>query len=146
MTDPYKPPESETNSGQHQRTSKTGWKVFFWIMLTLESLSLLSMLFDPVETWIDIVAELLIYTFIFLGLFGFSYDKKIIHKYIWGYLIPIGIIYDIYTMYKIMPGDIESDFELYIIIGAILLIVLPIMIFQYLALYQYRYKSEHIWS
>ena len=145
MTSPYDTPTSDVSSNHETNNSKKLWKVFFWIILSLETVTIIGMMFDPEEDWIDVISELIIYSLIITGLFGFSYNKKILYRKLWIFIIPVGILYDIYTLSTYEWRNISSMMELYIIAGSIILITLPILIFQYMALYKYCYKSPKIW-
>lgn len=146
MTNPYKPPISDVSDGNKDTRSKKKWKLFFWIILVLEVLSITSMFIDPAEQWFDILGEVLIYSVILTGLFGFSYDKKIFTRKLWGYIIPVGIIYDIYIISTTRWEDMGTTEELYFVIGFMIVVGLPIIIFQYLALYKYCFRSAEIWT
>jgi hypothetical protein len=148
MSNPYETPQS--NIEVNLSISKTKWKVFFWVVFFLEVLSLVSLFVDPEESILSIIFELIIYGSIIIGIFGFAYDKKIFFIQFWILLIPAAFIYDIYIF---TTGDwgledlaIESIFEMYLVFGGMLAIILPLMFFQYLALYKYCFKSPQIWD
>ena len=143
MTDPYKPPKSVLKTDYV--LSKTKWKIFFWIILVLESFSIISMVSDDQERLIDILLDIVIYTSIVIGVFGFSFNKKILFRKFWLYLIPVGFIYDIYVLYEV-DWEIESSLETYLFIAFASVTLLPLMFFQYLALYKYSSKSLEIWK
>ncbi len=107
--------------------------------MVLEVISITVMVSDPTETVLDIVIELVIYTIIILGLFGYAYNKRIIFKKFWTFVLPVGIVYDMYALYK-MNWTFESTEGLYFIIGFTAVIGLPIMFFQYLAIYRYGFS------
>ncbi|OZG71586.1 hypothetical protein BTA51_20095 [Hahella sp. CCB-MM4] len=145
MTNPYKAPESDVSLGIEEIPNRTGWKVFFWIMLALESWSMFSMLGDPEETLFNILGEGVVYTLILLGLFGFSHNKKLLSQQFWGYLIPVGIVWDVYTIFGMDDPGFESQTELYVFLGFIVILLVPLLLLTYLALYKYRFHSPHIW-
>jgi hypothetical protein len=145
MTNPYKAPESEVGSGIPQIHSKAAWKGFFWVILVFEVLSLIASFYVPIISWFALIAEIIIYGLILTGLFGFAYNKKILYKNLWGYLIPSGIFFDVYSIFSEDFGELSNDLELYFVIGLIVVFALPLMFFQYLALYKYRFKSDSIW-
>jgi len=113
----------------------------------MEALSLTYNFVNPDEQgYLYIIGEMLVYITILSGLFGYAYNKKILFKKFWRYLIPLGICWDIYTIFWTGEFDTIEDMELYIIMGTMAVLILPIMVFQYLALYFYSYKSRNIWN
>lgn len=143
MNDPYKTPQA--NVEVHETASKTGWKIFFWVLLVLEVLSLAYMAIDPAETLLKTLLETLIYLSILTGIFGFAYDRKLLFRRFWVALIPVGLIYDAYTLLMLDWG-FESAEEMYFSLALIALLLIPLMFFQYLGLYSYACKSAQIWQ
>lgn len=146
MKNPYKGPDSNVDVEAQTTEPKTAWKVFFWILLFLESLSFISMFSDSEEEWLINILELVIYSFILIGIYGFVYNKRIFYRKLWASFIPVGIIFDLYTLTMIELTAVNTMMELYIVVGIIIIILLPISFFQYMALYKYSFKSVKIWS
>ncbi len=146
MTNPYKGPDSNVDVEVQTTVPKTAWKVFFWILLLLETLSLISMFYDSEEELLINILELVIYSFILIGIYGFVYNKRILYRKLWAIFIPVGIIYDLYTVTTIELTTVDTMMELYIVFGIIIIIFLPMSFFQYMALYKYSFKSVNIWS
>jgi hypothetical protein len=144
LNNPYVAPTSDLGAEKHL-APKTLWKIFFWVLLVLEVLSLLMLLMDPSESLLIILFDTVIYSFILLGLFGFSYNRKIINRIIWAYVIPIGIVFDLYNVFS-LGLEFETTDELYVVLGLAVAISLPLMIFQYLALFKYSFRSPEIWQ
>ena len=142
MTDPYKTPKSDVEVTV--TISKTRWKVFFWIILALEVLSVGFMVIDPEVSMPATAIELIVYSVIIAGLFGFAHDRKIFFRQLWSYMIPIGLVFDLYLYYD-MNWAFESMEELYVTIGVVIVIGIPFAVFQYLALYKYSFRSPEIW-
>lgn len=116
-------------------------------MLMLELLTLVSMLMEPQEPWFDRLAEVIIYGTILTGLFGFAFDKAILVARFWGWMIPVGLTFDGYSLYRIDWRELSSTaLELYVGIAMIALLIMPLMFLQYWVLYQYCMKSEGIWK
>jgi hypothetical protein len=147
MESPYTAPSSELIDAGSKRPSKGKWKFFFWLSLVLESLAVVSMLFDLEHNAIaELLAEAVVYTVILTGLYGYAYDKKIGQQRLWGAVIPLGLAWDIFFMAStILAIDGGDPMELYITIGALVLFS-PLWIFQYLALFRYRFRSPEIWQ
>ena len=142
MTNPYKTPESDVEV--IATISKTRWKAFFWMILVLEALSAVLMIVDPDDSMLGMVIELIVYPVIIIGLFGFAYDRKIFFRQFWSYMIPIGMAFDLYLYYD-LGWAFESTEELYFTFGLVVVIGIPLAIFQYLALYKYSFRSPEIW-
>lgn len=142
MNDPYRTPQSDVEVSQP--VSKTKWKVFFWIILLLEIISIVLMIVDPEESTLELVAELIIYPIIIVGIFGFAYGRRIFSSQLWVSMIPIGLSYDVFSFFK-LDWTLESTEEIYFTVGLMAVIILPLMFIQYLALYKYSFKSPEIW-
>ncbi|MCP4471361.1 MAG: hypothetical protein GY815_11865 [Gammaproteobacteria bacterium] len=143
MDDPYKTPKSDVEV--LHTASKTKWKVFFWIILILEIISIGIMAIDPDVTAPEIIIELIVYPIIVIGIFGFAYGRRIFFRKLWISMIPIGLAFDTYTFYT-MDWDFESPEEMYSVVISILVIGIPLMFLQYFALYKYGSKSPEIWQ
>lgn len=148
MKNPYTPPSSDVSLEELDDIlpSKKWWKVFFWFFLVAECLSITSLLFDDDMVSTEMASEILIYGFIILGLFGFSYDKKIFFRQWWGCAIPVGLSYDLYSIYAGDWSNSVSPEELYVTIAVLIILVGPLLFFQYFALYKYCFKSSNIWN
>ena len=144
LNNPYNTPSSDLGEDK-QSVSKTKWKVFFWVIIVIELLSLILMVSDSEETWLNIILDIIVYSSIIIGLYGFSYNKKILNKKIWVYLIPIGIALEIYGFLR--EGlTFESSEEMYVVLAITAVIIVPLLFLQFLALYKYSFKSPEIWS
>lgn len=143
MNDPYKTPASNVQINESK--SKTKWKVFFWLLLLLEIASIVVLAIDTEKTAFDLAFELIVYIIILVGVYGFSYDRKILSRQLWVSMIPLGLCYDMYMFYN-FDWRAGSTGELYFTIGLTAVIILPIMYFQYLALYKYSFRSPEIWN
>lgn len=145
MNNPYHPPSSNITLHDEPPPTKRGWKVFFWFFLTAEILSTYWLFMDDSIVTSEMIGEIVIYGMILLGMFGFAYDKKIfIRQYWWG-VIPLGLTYDIYSLYTGDWGHIATSEELVFTLGMLVIVVGPLLFFQYLALYNYGFKSRNIW-
>ena len=142
MTDPYRAPEADLLD--EAAPSKVWWKVFFWLLLILEALSITAYINDPAESVFEMLLEIAIYSAILVGMFGFAYDKKILSQGIWKIVLPIGLAYDIYVLIDIVGSS--SPQTLYLTTVSMVVIVFPVMLFQYIALYKYGFKSTDIWN
>lgn len=131
MDNRYKAPEAVIRDTE--TLSKKRWKVFAWVILLLEILSVSLQLSMPEETFIEVMVELVIYASIILGLFGFAYNKRFMNRPFWMLLIPVGLLYD-------------TSLEGYIMTGIFVVFGLIPAYFQYLALYKYSARSSHIWT
>ena len=147
MSNPYKPPASEVIlTRSESEDPKRFWKVFFWFSFFIKILSLTIMLSGSNVYLSSLASDSLIYFVVFSGLFGYSYDLKILKPIFWRAAIPMGISYDIYSTANYEWHILSTDDALYFTVGCFVFIVLPMCIFQYVALYYYGEKSSIIWS
>jgi hypothetical protein len=135
----YKAPEAIIRDTDVQ--AKTMWKVFAWITLLLEPLSVYLLLSMPEVAMVEVIAEVVVYGFIILGLFGFAYDKRFLSRHFWMLLIPVGGLYDIFSL----GWDFDTPLEGYLTGGLVAVVWLVPTYFQYLALYRYSARSSQIW-
>lgn len=147
MENPYIAPAAELESRHQLPRKKTGWKIFFWIFLSLVCLSFWFVISDAESSIIDKVGEVIVYTLMTLGLFGFAYNTKIFTMLFWRYFIPFAMVWDIYTLVS-EDWSIFSEIDIvtYILICSTLAAVGVWLFFQYFALYQYAYQSREIWA
>ena len=150
MDNPYQPPKADLGKDIIKPKSKKGWKIFFWVMMSLQLMLMVSTFIDPIEdkTTLDHFIDFVIYPITILGIFGFAYNKSLITSGFWKNWIAIAIITDIYSMFAIFETDIgsSSGVELYLYVGTILAILVPVMVLQYFCLYNYAFKSPEIWN
>lgn len=149
MENPYAAPAAELESPHQLPRKKTGWKIFFWIFMPLACLSFGSVIIDAESSNIDKVGEVIVYTLMGLGLFGFAYNKKIFTMLFWRYFIPFAAVWDIYTLviqdWNMFSGNDIVGF-IFIFIFIILACLGLLLFFQYFGLYKYAYQSQDIWT
>ena len=142
MADPYRPPQSDIEIPEPP--TKTGWKVFFWVLLVMEALSLGTMMVDSEQPLFEILIELLVYPLILAGLFGYAFNRRILVRRLWIGLIPIALCYDFYWIFESDWG-LESSADPWLELGLALSLVVPLLVFQYLGLVNYAFRSPDIW-
>lgn len=147
MTNPYEAPQAVLENDVLPLRKKTGWKVFFWIFVPLACLSFWSVIADVESSNIDKLGEVIVYSLIGTGLFGFSYNKKIFTIRFWRFFIPVAIGWDIYTLVS-QDWSVfsENEIAVYIFIGITLVCLGLMLFFQYFGLYKYAYQSQEIWD
>jgi len=111
----------------------------------MEIASIFSIFFDPEETFLELIMEMIIYPVIILGVFGYAYGKRIFFNRLWIAMIPIGLSYDIYG-FATLDWTFGSTEEMLFTAGLMAAIILPLVFCQYLALYGYSFKSPEIWQ
>lgn len=146
MNTAYQPPESSFNDDNADDAPKKRWKVFFWLVLVLEIFSIISFFTDAELNIYEAVAEFIFYSFVLLGLFGFAYKKRIFNPMIWKVFIPLLLIYDIYSIATVELGPTEDENEFIILAIFTAAIIIPLMLFQYMALIKYAFKSTSLWK
>ena len=147
MTNPYEAPQAALENKVLLMRKKIGWKIFFWMFLPLVCLSFWSVISDAESSNIDKMGEVIVYTLMGLGLFGFAYNKKIFTMLFWRYFIPFAIVWDIYSL-VIQDWNMFSEIDMvgYIFIFVILAGLGLLLFFQYFGLYKYAYQSQEIWA
>ncbi len=144
MSNPYQTPDSDVRV--EETISKTKWKAFFWILFTLEIVSIVLLALDPAESALKLSLEVGVYSVILLGIFGYAYNKRFITQSFWKPILPIAAVYDVYYLFFDEPWSFESPQEMLISLGVIAAILVPLIILQYVALYRYGFKAAEIWS
>lgn len=145
MDNPYAAPQSVLENDALVMRKKTGWKIMFWCYLFIELVGVASMLFGDDEPLFDIVGEIVVYSFAFVGIFGFAYNKKIATPLLWRIVILVLFMWDCYVF---LSGYVDGSYDglelsALLIIGSI---VVPMLFLQYFALYQYAFQSKEIWN
>lgn len=148
MNEPYSAPESDL-IGNAPEPQKRRWKLFFWLILVLEILSLIDMFSDESAPAYKLILECVVYSMVLLGLFGFAYHKRIFVALVWRLVLPLVFFYDLLML---ITSDWQEVTELkavegmYVVIGLLVIILLPLMLIQYYALFRYGFKSAFIWN
>ena len=150
MDNPYQPPKADLGNDIIKPKSKKGWKIFFWVMMSLQLMLMVSTFIDPIEdkTSLDQFIDFVIYPITILGIFGFAYNKSLIALGFWKVWIVIALMTDMYSIFNIFGTDLgdQVGLELYLYIGTILAILVPVIVMQYFCLYNYAFKSPEIWN
>jgi hypothetical protein len=147
MENLYAPPESVIEDKKSNKPNIL-WKLYFWLILVLEILDIISEILAPTKPGYDFILDILIYPITIVGIFGFVYQKKILFKRFWLVWLPILFSYDIYGISTFIKDIFyESKVSLppiFIMISVTIIIVL--LFFQYMALLTYALKSKHLWN
>ena len=152
MVNPYQAPKSNIENGiEEEPRSKKGWKIYFWIILVLHPLTTAAMFFDTDDLYtnIDKLIALVIYPIIILAIYGFAYNRRIFSAVFWKIWIFVALISDAYSLSDIFRAEeleFTTDGAFYLYIAVILVLVVPLMVFQYICLYNYGFKSLEIWA
>ncbi|MBU2714160.1 hypothetical protein [Zooshikella harenae] len=146
MTNIYKGPEAGIEKEEAEKLhfhSKTGWKVFFFIMVALE---IISLVFGAATSLGNIFGEIIVYGLVLLGLYGFAFNKKIFVRKFWFFMIFAPLLWDGYSMFYLFSELIEDKLEAYFAIAFITIFWLPFLIFLTIAFYKYSFRSPEIWK
>ncbi len=150
MTNPFEPPSSDIKINQQETDKRIGWIIFFLISLTLNIFSFYDIIqnFIKEEAKIDDFLILLVYPLVLLALYGYAFKKAYFNQLIWKILLPITLIIDIIAFIILFTEEENSfnfiDNTLTAII--FLLILSPLIIFQYIALYRYGFTNREPWD
>ncbi|MCK5790902.1 MAG: hypothetical protein KAH34_08670 [Ketobacter sp.] len=145
MTNVYQAPASEL-LGEHTERPKKRWKCFFWLMLTLEALSLLGMLAGEEVQYGDLALESVIYGIVLSGLYGFAYQKRLLVPVVWKLALPMVMGYDAYSIATTDTLQPDQAASLVMVVVLLLVVLLPLLLFQYYALFRYGFKCNFIWG
>ena len=142
-TNPYKPPASSLGTSGGRPRISVWWKVFFWLSLIISVPSALAIASLKGLTLLD-YADFALSLVAIVGLYGFSYGKRIGNVVFWRYFFYvvlvettiISLVFPLLGLPRYGSADITS---LYIIEIAIALLILS-------ALYRYAYRSAFVWG
>lgn len=121
------------------------WKVFFFIILILEMVSIGEAsrnIMIGKDLFMNIL-ELVVYPWVVIAIFGYAFCKRILVRKVWKILFPLAIMTDITWHYFFFT---KPDNQYMLIIILIFYASLsPLIIFQYLALYRYGFSETDPW-
>jgi len=145
MTNLYQAPTSDL-LGEVVERPKKRWKVFFWLILVLEMLSIFGMLSEDAVDVKHLILEVLMYSFVLLGLFGFAYHKRIFVAGFWKLVLPVVMSYDAYSFATVEGLELQEVDSIMVVLVIMVILILPLLLFQYYALFRYGFKSAFIWG
>lgn len=142
-TNPYKPPASSLETPGGGSKISVWWKVFFWLSLIISVPSALGVASIKGLTLLD-YADFALSLVAIVGLYGFSYGKRIGNVVFWRYffyavLVETMIISVVFPILGLPRYGSAAVTPLYIIEIAIALLILS-------ALYRYAYRSAFVWE
>lgn len=142
MTNPYESPKSDvTTAGTFKRS--VWWKVYFFIITALAAFGSISFLFEEKAGVVEYV-QLLLSIVTTVGLFGFTFLKKILTPKTWLVVLLIsllfGAFYEQLTSIDLRQGMTSIEFYITVAIGW--LISIP----AYVALYLYSNPNKQPWT
>jgi DNA-directed RNA polymerase subunit RPC12/RpoP len=121
------------------------WKIYFFIILALQLISFIYSFQNIVagEELIKSILDIVIYPFILVAIFGYSFNKKFLIRKIWQVLFPVAIVADLIFFCMMFA---EHDKTVGAIVTVVfLLFVSPLIAFQYIALYRYGFAKTEPW-
>lgn len=141
MANPYESPKSDVATEANFKRS-IWWKIYFFIFTILGFIGSISFL---LEEQAGIVEYLQLFLFILstIGLFGFTFLKKIFIPVVWLWVLVVsllfGVFYEQLTSIDLRQG--MTDMEFYVTMAIGWLISIP----GYIALYLYSKSNKHPW-
>ena len=134
------PPLSPNESKAHGRRA---WKAYFWVALIADlSLATFAFAFPEIYDTTEITyIDFMVSAVAMIGMFGFSYRKRIARRSFWKAQFPIILSWDLYAA----GGDWtvwDSFSEFSPTIAIYLTLGLPL----YIALYRYAFKEDETWN
>ncbi len=147
MANPYSPPKSQLIDHKTAQVIKPGkfWKVYLWSMVVLQVLFIIGEFLDPTMTKKALAIDITIYSTTLLGIFGFVYQKKIFTQMFWLVWFPVLCSYDLFTIFRDLVYDAD-EIKTPVMILITIAIISPLLFIQYLALYNYVFKSGSLWN
>ena len=146
-SNPYQSPDSNIYLTRIPKRSKNVWKIFFAISLLLYIIGLfftLDLIYqDPFVSTLDLV----IYTLLIVGLYGFAFDKKVFFRGFWIVLLisSLGIeAYDYFENGFLVSGADADGLFFYLLFFSTLMLTISLL--QYFVIYQYAFNSDAIWN
>jgi hypothetical protein len=122
------------------------WKIYFFIILALQLLSFIISFQNLLagENLIESILEFVVNPWILVAIFGYSFNKKFLIRRVWEMLFPVAIITDFIVFYVVFTGQNSPEDANMILIGYVILS--PLIIFQYIALYRYGFSKTERWT
>jgi hypothetical protein len=145
MSNAYKTPDSSLLADSNKPSGPNiMWRVLFWLYAPLLSISIIALVFIDQTNSFDYI-DMLVSSIIAIGLFGYSYSKKIGSRTIWKtlfFILPLWFVfYEIIVPFILeIPRYGEPTQVDYFLLFNILYIFVLIFI------YQYAFKSDHLWD
>lgn len=127
------------------------WKVFFFFILFIQLFSWYSSFNDLIGEQEDLlasIADLTIYPFLLLGLYGYVYQKCVFNQRFWQVLFPVSLCIELYLIGVALIEVFQEDAGLLgpLIIMIVMLILVPVIYFHFLAIYRYAYNDVFPWQ
>lgn len=126
------------------------WKIFFFVFFAFQIIAfeqeLQSLLSG--ERLIENISCFVVYPWVLLAIYGYSFNKKFLSRKIWEVLFPVAIITDIAISilgYMAFTGQNDPGTTLLAYV-VIYVIMSPLIYFQYVALYRYGYSHTEPWE
>ena len=141
---PFEPPRSDIRIDESGGDKRLGWKVFFLVMLLLNTVTSY-FLFSGKEYQVKEILELFVYAFALLALFGYAFKKAFFQQVVWKVFLPISLVTDIASLFSDIE-DVLTDTSGVIAIISMVVIIVPILLLQYLILYRYGYTDREPWD
>ncbi len=148
MKNPYEPPKSDVTTTNNTTTSsRFVWKVYFFIFLCAQIISIVDSSNNIISGDYELIdfTEVIIYPFVLIAFFGYSFKMKIFNQAIWKLLFPVFIICDLTSLYIFITTDTEL-FQDMILFSITMLIILILLMIQYMLLYFYSFTDRETWE
>jgi hypothetical protein len=122
------------------------WKIYFFIILALQlhSFIISSQELLAGENLIRNTIDFVVYPWVLVAIFGYSFNKKLLTRRVWEVLFPIAISTDIIQIYLFFKEQNSYEGAFIVLIGYAILS--PLIILQYIALYRYGFSKIEPWA
>lgn len=126
---------------------RIGWKIYLIAIFLLASWTLLDELTESSQFDLISFADQIFLFSGFVGVFGYSFRRRLFQPKFWRTLLPIVVVWDIWLgldSFKEFHSVLNQD-EVWIAYMA-LVFALVLIVPTYVALYLYGYRSRNIWE
>jgi len=142
-SNPFEPPRSDIRIDEEDKDKRLGWKIFFGVIFLLSIFSYYFTLVAEDFLLTDIL-YLIVNLFMLMALFGYAFKKAFFQQGVWKVLLPIVFVTDISSTFSDLK-DVPLLSEGGVAIIVLVVIIVPISLLQYLALYRYGFTDRAPW-
>ena len=147
MSNPFEPPKADIQIQENIEDNRLGWKMFFLLMLAFEIFGFydLATRFAIGDYDIADVLGIVVYPLVLIALYGYAFKKAFFHQIVWKILFPVSLLTDAISLYLVITSG--DDFANSLALVSVLVVILvPLFVFQYMALYRYGFTRIAPWD
>ncbi len=137
----------EGGSLTNKKSRSKWWKVYFFVFLLLSLLNYIE-IFQDMLTGKNIIygiIDFIISPFVLVGVFGYAFNRKILNRKLWKIVLPVSIICDLIGIHRMIYESLGDKIPIAVLVIGFIILT-PLLIFQYIALYKYAYSDIEPWK